>query len=247
MSHILTLSPELHLSIICHLSLLHKRRLRLVCQTFNRLLILDLPFEQLQAARKKKTIFLVENARKGKLGFQPFIITDVRKVYSDRDESETGKPAFPKRQVLLDIYYPKFMQNNDENEDKEEGRTTNDWEIQIEMDKLDLDSSTTLLEESIYLVKSVNYESLRGKLVRASAAKLRSRFECPEFPGLRCGCGWAMPCPVCIGYQVASEAKDIQRGNEDRYLGNGHHDGPTELEELWVEITDMLEKEKNPM
>ncbi|KAJ7191631.1 hypothetical protein GGX14DRAFT_481176 [Mycena pura] len=260
MSHILTLSPELHLSIISHLSLSHKRRLRPVCQIFNRLLIFDLPFEQLKAARKENTIFLVENAREGKLGFEPFIIMDVRKVYSDTNKSRSrvsGKPAFPKRRLLLDIYYPKFMRNKDENEYEEEGRTENDWEIRIEMEQLNLDSSNTLLESS-YVVESVNYESLRGKLLRASAARLRSRFGCPEcddsrnvcpgcggfygrFPDLSCGCGWPMPCPVCIGYEVASEAKDILIHRRDP------EDDPTGLEELWVEIIDMLEKEKNPM
>jgi hypothetical protein len=40
-----------------------------------------------------------------------------------------------------------------------------------------------------------------------------------------------MPCPVCIGYRVASHAKDFQ-------------DDQNELDALWKEIDEMLAQDK---
>ncbi|KAJ7132188.1 hypothetical protein C8R44DRAFT_773304 [Mycena epipterygia] len=218
-SHLLTLSPELYLSIISYLSLSDKRRLRLVCQIFNNLLILEVPLKELRAATKKRTIFLVEDAHKGELGFEPFVVKDVRKVHKDSDESTSAEtntthgaqPSFQTQHILIDIYYPKFMRNDDEDDYNEEEE--NEWEIDIHMQQLSLNSRKKLSSESNRLVKSVDYELLRGKLFEASAALLRSRFVCPEcgnsrsvcpgcggfsgrFPDLFTGCGWPMPCPV---------------------------------------------------
>ncbi|KAJ7139840.1 hypothetical protein C8R44DRAFT_765555 [Mycena epipterygia] len=42
-----------------------------------------------------------------------------------------------------------------------------------------------------------------------------------------------MPCPVCIGYEVADEARSTQR-----------YDDEEELDALWKKIDKMLAKEK---
>ncbi|KAJ6514916.1 hypothetical protein C8R47DRAFT_1089059 [Mycena vitilis] len=231
------LSPELHLAIISHLSLSNKRRLRLVSTTFSNLLSLDVPLEELQAAKKNKTIFLVKDAKRGSHGIWPFIIAGVRTI-RDQDLVEAKLST----RILVDLYYPKFMRN-----DEEKVRTKDGWEIQIEMDRLYLDSSTKM--ESNRTVKDVDYESLRGKLIKASAALLRARFRCPEchdsrwvcpgcggfssrFSGLFGSCDLDMPCPVCIGYGVA-DASDSMRGNDKK------------LEKLWKGINEMLAAEKS--
>ncbi|KAJ6543927.1 hypothetical protein B0H19DRAFT_1380303 [Mycena capillaripes] len=138
-SHLLNLSPELHLFLFTHLSQSKKRRLRIVSRLFNNFLFLDVPFKDLRAAQKDKTVFLVEDACKGKLGFEPFIIMHVRRIRNNSGQSE-GSPTRPSfEQILLDIYYPKYMWNNDEHDEdyKEEDSY---WEIQIEMKELILDS-----------------------------------------------------------------------------------------------------------
>ncbi|KAF8216181.1 hypothetical protein K438DRAFT_1800206 [Mycena galopus ATCC 62051] len=73
-TNLITLAPELKLSVISQLPISKKSQLRLVCQIFNKLLILDLPLEQLRVAQKKNPIFPVEGAKKGDLGFDLFII-----------------------------------------------------------------------------------------------------------------------------------------------------------------------------
>ncbi|KAJ6577296.1 hypothetical protein B0H19DRAFT_552864 [Mycena capillaripes] len=236
MLQLLSLSPELHLSIISHLRLSDKSSLQNVCRTFSNLLVLDVPFEQLRAARKKKSILLHENAtQKGQLGFAPFIVTTVRKDF------ESTHPR-----ILLDIYYPKFMHEGSDDEDEIEDEDEDDWEINIHMQNLNLCSDKGMSEDR--RVESVDYEMMRGKLLRASAGLLRTRFVCPEcgnsrsvcpgcggfsrrFSDLFTSCGWPMPCPVCIGYGVAYDAKYIQDDQE-------------ELDELWKEIDAMLAKEK---
>ncbi|KAJ7254060.1 hypothetical protein B0H12DRAFT_1115731 [Mycena haematopus] len=227
----LELAPELQLSIISNLSFADKHCLRLASRALNNLLILDLPLEQLRVARQKKTIFVVDGAKAGGLGFEPFIIRNSRKIPRDSAQHE---------HILVDIYYPPFMQNNDEDDQSIE----NEWRIYIHMKKLSLDTDNKLSSKSTRLVKSIDYELLRGKLVRASAGLLRTRFNCPEcgnsrsvcpgcggfsmrFSELFCSCGWAMPCPVCIGYGVAYDAKYIQDDEEA-------------LDELWKEIDEML-------
>ncbi|KAJ6598432.1 hypothetical protein DFH09DRAFT_1304217 [Mycena vulgaris] len=241
--HFLNLAPELHLSIISHLSHSDKRRLRLVCQIFNNLLIIDVPLKDLRKARKKQTIFLIEDPIEG-LEFDPFIIL---KIVDNSDKSEPGpaqsdgSPAPPpfhcqNQQILLDIYYPKFMRNDEEDDRTEE----DEWEMHIHMNELSLNSKKKLTLESTRVVESVPYDSLRGKLIKASAAQLRARFVCPEcrnkreslfrFHELFSGCGWPMPCPVCIGYGVAYDAKCIQ-------------DDQKELDKLWKEIDGMLAKD----
>jgi len=213
------------------------------------------PLEQLRVARKEKTIFLVEGAKNQELGFEPFIVTNVRKVSDDSNESKSAEsvataiqpgslqPSSHKPHLLLDIYYPKFMRNDDEDAPRER-----EWEIHIHMDTLSLNSRDKVSTESNRRVKSVSYDLLRGKLIKASAGLLRTRFKCPEcensrsvcpgcggfsgrFSSLFCSCGWPMPCPVCIGYGVADHAKYIQDDEE-------------ELDKLWKEIDEMLAKEK---
>ncbi|KAJ7656273.1 hypothetical protein DFH06DRAFT_1298181 [Mycena polygramma] len=245
-SSILALSPEVHLSIISHLSLSNKRSLRLVSKTFNDLLCLDVPLADLKAAEKKKTIFLVENAKKGQLGREPFVILDVRKVRDDDDsvESESDEqPVQPSSRLLVDIYYPLFMRNDNVYEAPEEG-----WRIKINMERLRLDTHYKMPEGTKSYVDDVDYELLRGRLVKATAGLLRGRFKCPEcgngrnvcpgcggfserFPDLATGCGWSMPCPVCIGYAVASESLPFE-GDHER------------LEKFWKKIDKMLESEK---
>ncbi|KAJ7267248.1 hypothetical protein C8J57DRAFT_1469529, partial [Mycena rebaudengoi] len=141
---------------------------------------------------------------------------------------------------MLDIYRPKFMRNDNEDRIPEE----NEWEIHIHMAQLSLSSRTKLSPESPRLTKSVDYALLRGKLIKSSAAHLRSRFVCGEcgngrevcpgcggfsrrFSDLFTNCGWSMPCPVCIGYGVADHAKYIQ-------------DDEKNLNKLWTEINSML-------
>ncbi|KAJ7211154.1 hypothetical protein GGX14DRAFT_449195 [Mycena pura] len=226
---LLRLSPELHLSVFCHLSLPEKNCLRLVCHLFNNLLCLDVPLAQLQVAEKKKTIFLVEGAKKGHIGREPFIVRNPRISVADSGD----------KHILMDIYYPKFMRNDDE-----DTPTDNEWEIHIHMNELSLECENILPSDSTRLVKSISYDSLRGKLLKASAGLFRTRFRCPEcsnsrsvcpgcggfsrrFSDLFCSCGWPMPCPVCIGFGVAYNAKDIQ-------------DDDAELNELWKEINEML-------
>ncbi|KAJ7656287.1 hypothetical protein DFH06DRAFT_1199142 [Mycena polygramma] len=270
---LLDLVPELHLSIISNLRLPDKRRLRLVSRIFNDLLILDVPLEDLRAAKKAKTILLTENAEKG-LGFEPFIILGVRKTRADSDERTppcepsdgTATQTDTTERILLDIYYPKFMPHEvDEREEmawdimllgpaalrrrpppKEKDDEVT-WDISIHMSKLRLDCKKNLESNAKRLVKGVDYDLLRGQLVNASAAMLRSRFVCPEckdirkvcpgcggfssrYPDLFTGCGWPMPCPLCIGYGMADYAKDIQ-------------DDDKELDKLWKEINEMLEKD----
>ncbi|KAF8216183.1 hypothetical protein K438DRAFT_1800207 [Mycena galopus ATCC 62051] len=235
--NLMTLAPELQLYIISHLRLPDKCCLRLVCQIFNKLLILDLPMEQLRVARKKNTIFLVQDAKEGELGFTPFIIKRVRKVPGDSAQYEP--------RILLDIYYPLFMCNGEEDEEEQE----NELQIHIHMKTLSLGKKKKKKSsESTRLNKSINYDLLRGKLLQASAGLLRTRFGCPEcgnsrsvcpgcggfgerFSELFTGCGWPMPCPVCIGYGVAYTAKDIQDEQE-------------ELDKLWEEIDEMLAEDK---
>ncbi|KAJ7837563.1 hypothetical protein B0H14DRAFT_2791174 [Mycena olivaceomarginata] len=234
---LLSLSPELHLSVFCHLSLPERIRLRLVCHLFNNLLCLDVPLAQLQVAEKKKTIFLVEGAKKG-LGREPFIVRNPRISVADSGDNV--------QHILMDIYYPKFMRNDDE-----DTPTDKEWEIHIHMNELSFgrESKKNILpSDSTRLVKSISYDLLRGKLLKASAGLLRTRFRCPEcrnsrsvcpgcggfssrFPDLFCGCGWPMPCPVCIGYGVAYSAKGIQ-------------DDDAELNEFWKEIDEMLAEDK---
>ncbi|KAJ7656275.1 hypothetical protein DFH06DRAFT_1473536 [Mycena polygramma] len=182
------LSPEVHLAIISHLSLSNKHCLRLVSTTFNNLLSLDVPLEELQAAKKNKTILLLKGVKEGKSGWRPFIIAGVRKIrYEDPIEVKSGAEAKPSTRILVDIYYPKYMRN-----DEEDARTEDAWEIHVEMDRLHLDSSTKM--KSNRIVKDVDYERLRGKLVKASAALLRSRFRCPECDNSR------SVCPGCGGF-----------------------------------------------
>jgi hypothetical protein len=111
---------------------------------------------------------------------------------------------------LLDIYYPKFMQNNDEDDRTEE----NEWEIHIHMSSLSLSSETTLSEESPRLVKGVDYDALRGKLVSASAGLLRTRFVCPECGNSRSVCpgcgGFSERCVQCAGGIISLIRKLIQ-------------------------------------
>ncbi|KAJ7132290.1 hypothetical protein C8R44DRAFT_977928 [Mycena epipterygia] len=220
-SRLLNLSPELRLSIIFNLSLSDKHRLRLVvCQIFNTLLILEVPLKDLRAAKKKSTIFLVEDALKGQLGFEPPLSVSKHNTYYTTSTT------------------PKFMRSDDEDDYNEED--PEEWEICIDMQQLSLDSRKMLSSESTRIVNSVDYELLRGKLRKASAALLRSRFVCPgkfpflqSFPDLRTGCGCPMPCPVCIGYSAVSDAKYMQDDEE-------------ELKTLWKEIDGMLAKKKGP-
>ncbi|KAJ7671686.1 hypothetical protein DFH06DRAFT_1468374 [Mycena polygramma] len=218
MSLLLELSPELHLSIIFHLALEDKARLRLVSKLFNNLLLIDVPLQQLRTAHQKQTIFLVKNAVSGQLGFKPFLITGVRKTSKDEGQ-----------RILLDIYYPKFMCNNEEesSEDEyEDNSSEGDWEIYIDMRKLSLSTENAMSDAR--RVKSVEYDALRGNLVRASASMMRTRFTCPEFEDLSSGCGWSMPCPVCIGYGVADDARYMQEDDEEGF------------DALWKEIDAML-------
>jgi hypothetical protein len=97
-SGLLALSPELHLSIISYLPLFDKRRLRLVCQLFNNLL-LDVPFRDLRTTKQKQTILLVKDVEEGELGFEPFIIMDVRNGRTDSDESGTESTPSSKNSV----------------------------------------------------------------------------------------------------------------------------------------------------
>ncbi|KAJ7782802.1 hypothetical protein B0H16DRAFT_1494420 [Mycena metata] len=219
MASLISLSPEIHLAITSHLPLSDRRCLRLVSQLFNNLLVLDVPVADLEAAAKEKKIFLVEKA--------------IHAV-------EGGSPT-----LSVDIYYPKFMRNDDEDDDHEEG----EWEIHIDMHRLSLSSSETLSPDSLRFTNSVDCDKLlRGKLLVASASLFRTRFECPEcgngrqvcpgcggfsgrFSDLFCSCGWPMPCPVCIGYGVAYDAKYIQDDEE-------------ELDKLWKEIDEMTAQDK---
>ncbi|KAF9066632.1 hypothetical protein BDP27DRAFT_1330277 [Rhodocollybia butyracea] len=248
---LLTISPELQLTIISHLSLSDKRCLILTCQTFNNLLALELAKEHLEAARDKRTILLIEDAHSKELGSKPFIITDVRKVYrssksssaetaaSDTPTKSTADSSQNEQKLLVDIYYPRFMRNYSDYDPA--------IAIDIAMEQLVLQGDRTPNPESTRLVKSVKYKKLRGGLVKASASFLRRRFVCPEcqnsrevcpgcggfsgrFPELFTNCGWAMPCPVCIGYGVAEYAKFIQDDYE-------------ELDALWKEIITMLKNE----
>ncbi|KAJ7188584.1 hypothetical protein C8R46DRAFT_25225 [Mycena filopes] len=216
MASMLSLSPELHLSIVSHLHPSDQHSLRLVSQQFNNLLALDVPLEDLSVAAQKKTMFLVEKAKESEIGYEPFIIRSVRKV------SEGGNTT-----LSVDVYYPKYMRNDDEDEVEE----PDEWEIAIEMDTLSLSAEKKLSSDSPRLQKSIGYDLLRGKLLVASAGLLRTRFDCPEcgngrnvcpgcggfsrrFGDLFCSCGWPMPCPVCIGYGTAYDAKRIQDDEE---------------------------------
>ncbi|KAJ7625335.1 hypothetical protein DFH06DRAFT_1229193 [Mycena polygramma] len=213
--------------------------------------LLDL--EYLRIAKNRKTILLAENTESGELGFEPFIITEVRKTAE---------------RILLDIYHPKFMPREVDERHKaadaaerhaamllgislpplpEEKDDNVTWDISIHMGQLELDSERKLKSKAKRLVKGVDYNLLRGKLVDASATMLRSRFVCPEcsdtrsvcpgcggfsmrFPDLFTSCGWSMPCPTCIGYGMASYAKGIQ-------------DDKTKLKKLWKKINEMLDKD----
>ncbi|KAJ6460395.1 hypothetical protein C8R47DRAFT_1161110 [Mycena vitilis] len=233
MSLLLELSPELHLSIISLLALEDKARLRLVSKLFDNLLLIEVAFQQLlRTAHQKQSILLVKNAVSGQLGFKPFLITGVQKTSEDEGQ-----------RILLDIYYPKYMCNNEESSEDEDNGTEGDWEIYIHMQELSMDTDKAMSDAR--RVKSVEYDdALRGNLVRASAGMMRTRFTCPEcgnsrsvcpgcggfsgrFEGLFTSCGWSMPCPVCIGYGVAEDAKYIQDDEE-------------ELDALWKEIDAML-------
>jgi hypothetical protein len=101
-SHFLALSPELHLSIISYLPLFDKRRLRLVCQLFNNLL--DVPFRDLRTAKQKQTILLVKDAEEEELGFEPFIIMDVRNGHTDSDEFGTECTPSSKNNISFSTF-----------------------------------------------------------------------------------------------------------------------------------------------
>ncbi|KAJ7236167.1 hypothetical protein C8J57DRAFT_1247954 [Mycena rebaudengoi] len=228
MSRLLTVSPELHLSIISRLSLSDKHYLRHVNRKFNNFLMFEVPLEELRAARKENTIFLIENADKEDIGFQPFIIQ---------------KTSVRREKILLDIYHPMFMEkggsgddDGKKDEEDDEVPNENEWEITIEIDDLYLRSpKDKWSSKPARLIKSVDYELLREKLTEASAALLRARFVCPEcgdrtYPDLFASCG-SMPCPVCIGSEAAYESKCLEDDEE-------------ELEALWEGIDEMLAKEK---
>ncbi|KAJ7236032.1 hypothetical protein C8J57DRAFT_1728423 [Mycena rebaudengoi] len=167
---LLAISPELHLSIISHLSLFDKRHLRLVNQKFNNFLIFEVPLEDLRSAREDKNIFLIEGARKGQLGFEPFIIRDVRKIHEDSGNTDaTGddfvQPSVRREKILLDIYYPLFMAEGKEYDDDDDVPEMDEWEIRIDMANLSLSSKRNLDElppGSTRLVKSVDYELMRA-------------------------------------------------------------------------------------
>jgi hypothetical protein len=149
-SHFLIISPELHFSIISHLSLSDKRHLRLVNQKFSNFLIFEVPLEELRTAREEKTIFLVEGARKGQLGFEPFIVRDVRKIREDSDNTDATHPVQPsvrREKILLDIYYPKFMRNDDIRGGDIEPPEKDEWEIKVNMTELSLYSESGDLDE----------------------------------------------------------------------------------------------------
>ncbi|KAF9065366.1 hypothetical protein BDP27DRAFT_1424931 [Rhodocollybia butyracea] len=255
-SPLLVITLELKLSIISFLHFSDKCNLRLTCQMFNNLLALDVPHEQLRVAQKKKTILLVEDANEGEPGYQPFFIFNVRKVeISESDDTAalgSAQSQFrltreSKKQLLFDVYRPKFMCNELEQKNNVE------WVIHICMRDLELEEGhdiDKLKLESPRIFKSVEYESVRGKLVEVSAAMLRRNFVCREckdsrsvcvplvgcgtfskrFPKLSAGFGWQIPCPVCIGYEVASMATEAQA---------------KETDELWDDVNGMLEEEND--
>ncbi|KAJ6519878.1 hypothetical protein C8R45DRAFT_1119293 [Mycena sanguinolenta] len=175
------LAPELQLSVISNLALADKHRLCLTSKDLNNLLSLDLPLEQLEVARRERTIFVVDGAKEGDLGFEPFIVRDFRKI--THESTQQGH-------VKLDIYYPPFMQNNDEGDESLE----NEWQIHIHMNTLNLDTGAKLSLKTSRLVKSIDYELLRGKLLQACAGLLRTRFICPECRNSR------SVCPGCGGF-----------------------------------------------
>ncbi|KAJ7460945.1 hypothetical protein B0H11DRAFT_2241921 [Mycena galericulata] len=116
-STFLNLSAELHLLIISYLSVSDKRRLARVCQLFNNLLILDLPLEELRAAQRNQTIFLTKDVEEKDVGFEPFIITNVRKIHNESKAADTS--AGSGSLILLDIYYPKYMRNDEQDHPSE--------------------------------------------------------------------------------------------------------------------------------
>ncbi|KAK7064182.1 hypothetical protein R3P38DRAFT_3249765 [Favolaschia claudopus] len=246
------LAPELQLSVVSHLPVTEKSILRLVCRRLNDTLLVDVPLEQLRCAQKDQTIFLADGAKLGELGSEPFVITDVRKVLSDgadtekEFDSQACAGVADNEGIVLDIYYPKFMGYEDDHY-RDEECDEEEWEIGIHMKELVLYSKTEV-QNPKRKVEAVSYDLLRGKLLRASAALLRSWFQCPEcgnsrsvcpgcggfrgrYPDLRSECGWSVPCPVCIGYGAACDAINAQEYRE-------------EFDELWERIDKMLEEER---
>ena len=179
------LAPELQLSIISDLSHADKHCLCLASRALNHLVSIDLdfPLEQLGVACEKKTILVVDEAKEGALGFEPFIISKFDKIPSDG----------PSPHILIDIYYPLFMQNTNKPDAKFD---ENEWQIHIHMKTLSLDTDNMhmLPLKPPRVVESVDYESFRGKLVLATPGLLRARFTCPECKSSR------SVCPGCRGF-----------------------------------------------
>ncbi|KAJ7089483.1 hypothetical protein C8R43DRAFT_1142159 [Mycena crocata] len=233
MSNFSSIANELKMSVIDKLDLADKHHLRLVDHTLNDLLAIEVPLADLHVAQREKTILLIDGAKSGELGCTPFIITAAR--------IDDGR-------ILLDVYSPKFMTN--EHEDEMENAK---YEIAIHMERLSLHarrdghaSPDDVALDAKRERKDVDFAALRGRVIKASAGLLRHRFKCPEcgngrsvcpgcsefsgrrvFSELLTNCGWRMPCPVCIGYGIAYDSKYIQEDNEA-------------LDELWKEIDAML-------
>ncbi|KAE9388568.1 hypothetical protein BT96DRAFT_430442 [Gymnopus androsaceus JB14] len=226
---LLTLPVELRGKIQQNLQTRDRIALVSTCSTLYHNADLGVWYDGLCELKKKHTVLCLPSETPDMEAYQPFIIVDIVR------DSEANI-------MTLVVYCPFFFPNND--------REPFIGDINVKAN--DLWVETTEKEEEYpwnncsdgELYKLDWHTQVQGKIQLMTGSLLRKVWghQCPECGGERsicpgCGgvsarwselrytdCGWNMPCPSCMGYDLAYDAKNLQRHGDDA------------LEEMWKEL-----------
>ncbi|KIY68457.1 hypothetical protein CYLTODRAFT_421577 [Cylindrobasidium torrendii FP15055 ss-10] len=235
---LLTLSTEIHLLILAHLTAADKFSFIATCKKLyiEEGLYYEVVQVTINAAAKDSAVFALDvplqTSRRGLIdAYRPFIFN--RPVLYAED-----------RQIFASIIFPTFF--GQENKVKAGDIVIHGSELAVHKPA----------EAKVRRGLQYGWDSyFRGHVLKMTPSLLRNTWRCPECDGQRsvcpgCGgfsmrwsscfasCGWSMPCPCCVGLDNALKAKQMYQCNDDEGLYDLWTTLSTELE---IDMPDMYD------